>query len=167
MAVTVAGRSQTLLEYLKTEGLLQEALRGRMAISPEVPAYQSLLFAAFPFYGMMPNEFAAHSERLRKEFVKALGTIMTGMTEGEELSPGELAEIEEQPREYNEVWQSSEGGGELTRRLGALACKRILGKAEPSSNFTVNLKVWSALTSEANNTFRNTIGLGKRYELIG
>lgn len=163
-AVTLAGRTQTLIEYLEKEGLLQEALRGRLGLTPKVPAFQSLLFLAFPFYGMIGTEFGAHSERLRREFVKALSRTLL---EGEEVPPGEFAEVEQLVtntlREYNEIWQSGETAGEITRRLGALAFERILGKTEGSPNF----KVWSALFSEANNAFRNSIGVGKRFELVG
>ena len=66
-------------------------------------------------------------------------------------------------REYNEIWQSRETAGEITTRLGALAFERILGRTGGSPNY----KVWSALFSEANNAFRNSIGVGKRFELVG
>src|SRR3990172_11133002 len=87
-ALTLAGRTQTLIEYLEKEGLLQEALRGRLSLTPKVPGFQSLLFLAFPFYGMMATEFGARSEPLRREFVKALSKILL---EGEEVPPEEFA----------------------------------------------------------------------------
>jgi hypothetical protein len=57
-----------------------------------VPGYQSLLFLAFPFYGMMATEFGGHGERLKREFVKALGKIIL---DGEEMPPEQFAEIEQ------------------------------------------------------------------------
>lgn len=169
LAFTLAGRTQTLVEYLKKEGLVREAIRGGL-LNPEVIMLQGLLFLAFPFYGMMATEFGAHSDRLRREFVKALSKMVSaGMVlEGEEeASPDEFAEVEQLVtstlREYNEIWQSCETAGEIRERLGALAFERILGITGGSPNF----KVWSVLFSETSNAFQNSIGVGKRFEIMG
>jgi hypothetical protein len=139
-AVTVARRTQTLVQFLEAEGLAQKALQGQFALNPEGFGVQCLLFLAFPFYVMMDTEFELYKERVRKEFVKALIEIMF---EGEELSPTEFAEadqfITDTFREYNEVWQGGATAGEITRRLGALAFERMLGLKQEPPNF----KVWS------------------------
>lgn len=164
LVIMLVGRTQTLIEDLKKEGLLQETLPKGGWLNPEALVNQSLLFLAFPFYGMMATEYGTHSERLRREFVKALSKAVLG---GEGVSPDEFAEVERLVtntlREYNEVWQSSETGGEIMRRLGALAFERILGKTGGSPNS----KVWYMLFMEANNAFRNSIGVGKRFEIVG
>lgn len=88
------------------------------------------------------------------------------MSEEEELSPTEFAEGEQlivtTLREYTEVWQSGETPGEMTIRLGALAFERILGweKAPP------NYKAWNLLVMETNNAFKNSRGVGKRFEIV-
>lgn len=163
LALTLAGRTQTLVEYLEKEGLIQEALRGRYCLTPKAPVFNSLLFLAFPFYGMIATEFGVHSERLRREFVKALSKMVL---EGEEVSSDDFAEGEQFITsilcEYNEVWQSGETGGEVARKLGALALERILGKTgEPP-----NPKVWHMLFMETSNAFRKSIGVGKRFEIV-
>lgn len=162
-ALTVSGRTQTLIEFLEAEGLAQEARRGRFALNPEGFGFQCLLFLAFPFYVMMGTEFGPYGERLRKEFVRALIEVM--FKEGE-LPPAGLAEAEQRIvaafGEYNKVWQTGETAGEITMRLGALAFERILGRQEGLPNF----KVWSLLFSETNNAFKNSAGVGKRFEIV-
>lgn len=83
------------------------------------------------------------------------------------MSPEEFAEVEELViatlREYNEIWQSGDSAGEITRRLGTLAFKRILGRTGGPPNF----KVWNAPFMEANSAFRNSIGAGRRFQLVG
>ncbi len=85
--------------------------------------------------------------------MKALIEIMF---EEEELSFAEFAEAEQLIVatfcEYNEVWQGGETAGEITMRLGALA--------------SPNFKVWSLLFAESNNAFKNSMGVGRRFEIV-
>lgn len=157
-------RTQTLIEFLEKEGLAQEALRGRFALSPGGFSYQCLIFLAFPFYAMMAAEFGAHGERVRQEFVRAL--IETMFEEEGKLSPAEFAESEQLIvgtfDEYNKVWQSGETAGQITMRLGALAFERILGRQGGPPNY----RVWDLLFKETNKVFKSSVGIGKRVKIV-
>lgn len=160
----IAARTETLVKFLEAEGLAQEALQ-RFALWSARFRFECLLFLAFPFYAMMPTEFGAHSGRLSGEFVKCL--IVAGLGEdAKELSGKEFAEAEELVvttlRDYNHIWQTGEMAGDVTRRLGALAFERILGRGQGPPNY----KVWNLLFMETNNAFKNTMGIGSRFDIV-
>jgi len=163
MVLTLTQRTNTLIEFLQTEGLAQKT-----QLHPEAFKFQCLLLLAFPFYAMMPTEFGLHSERLRKEFVKYLVHAFVGDAE-QEFSQQDMSEIEAEVvsifHEYNDLWQSAsaEGGGEIMRRLGPTALRNILGREDMPDT----PKVWYRLFLETNNAFKNSIGFGRRFTIVG
>ncbi len=117
----------------------------------------------------LAREFGTHSERLRMEFVSCLveGMVEMMLEEGHEASREERAEAEHLVIttfcEYNEAWEGGETAGPITIRLGTLAFERIVGRGGEPPNY----KVWNVLFMERNNAFKNSIGVGRRVEIVG
>lgn len=117
----------------------------------------------------LAREFGTHSERPRMEFVSCLveGMVEMMLEEGHEASREERAEAEHRVIttfcEYNEAWEGGETAGQITIRLGTLAFERIVGRGGEPPNY----KVWNLLFMETNNAFKNSIGVGRRVEIVG
>jgi len=120
---------------------------------------------------MTPGELGIHSDRFRKEFVKQL--IKVGITgDGEELPPAEYSEFESSTvntlREYTDLWQAADDPAELMLNLDALAQWHILGPSLVAIEERYSsIKVRQSLFREANNVFKNSIGFGRRYKIVG
>lgn len=167
IVLAIAQRTNMLMEFLQKEGFAQK----RTLLDPFSFRFQCLLFLAFPFYAMAPGELGIHSDRFRKEFVKQL--IKAGITgDGEELPPAEYSEFESSTvntlREYTDLWQAADDPAELMLNLDALAQWHILGPSlEPIEQRYSSIKIRQALFREANNVFKNSIGFGRRYKIVG
>ena len=166
MVLALSQRTSMLMEFLHTEGIPQKT-----QLDPFSFRFQCMLFLAFPFYAMMPGELGIQSDRFRKEFVKQLIKARTTGDRGD-LPPAEYSELEASAvntlREYTDLWQAAGDPAELMLNLDALVQWHILGPSlEPIEERYSSIKVRQALFQEANNVFKNSIGFGRRYKIVG